>query len=282
MGISYSKYKLEPIEPLNRFNPSIREGCFFCLDNKFYLDYCPWEQFGDLSVDRMLSLIKSSNDIPKLFYKLFNIDEQVWRIDFKSFFNHDFKGGEYSKYLKVKGDENIDLKETIYSHPKQLLRIDFNNSLNKDLFIKMISSIDNSDLTRIDYVEDPFEITDNINSWEAISKLGVDLASDRNPDSPFSKYRIYKPGIDLVFESVYDNPVIFSSYMGSELNLIHTYVELILHGDLSLRHGLITPNAFKDQLDIFHNINQDRYVLKRKLLDKYYDSLKEREWKRLI
>jgi hypothetical protein len=281
MGVKFSKYSLIPCSRLNRFEITSREGCYFSLDDKLFLDYCPWIQFGDLSVDDMILSIKESNDIPKLFSKLFEIDSRGIQDQYKSFLNHDLNIQKHSKYIKVKCDESTDLTKLISSFSSDnKLRLDFNNALTPSVFKDMFSKLDNQYKNRIDYIEDPFIYDEQ--EWTRLQQDGIKLGTDRNIRNEISHINIYKPGIDLDLPINTHQDIIFSSYMGSELNTFHTYLEASDKADLSLRHGIYLPTLFEDQFKIIKNITEDRYVVDKISINELYNKLKGLEWTTLI
>jgi hypothetical protein len=281
MGIKFSKYSLTPVAKLNRFDTKLREGCYFSLDDKYFLDYCPWKQFGDLSVDEILISIKVNNDIPKLFKKLFEVDSKRKRAMYKSFLNHDLNIQKNSNIIKVKCDENTDLSLLLNSFSRDCqFRLDYNNSLSYDSFKESYDNLTKELRARINYIEDPF-VFDHV-QWAELQMSGIRLATDRNVLNSISKVIVYKPGIDISMPESNSQEIIFSSYMGSELNTLHTYLEAIDSADLNLHHGILTPNIFDHQIEIIKNITADRFVMDKKNMNKLYDKLGESSWTSLI
>lgn len=281
MVVKYSKYELSPKSALNRFDTKIRQGCYFSLDDKFYLDYCPWIEFGDLSVNDILYKIQTEREIPKLFTKLFTLDSQRNNIKKNSFLNHDLNSHKFSSIVKVKCSAETCLSDLFSLYPQDVrLKLDFNNSMTFKGFIKALSEITSKDKKRIFYVEDPCIF--NTTEWKLINQEGIDLASDRNPYNGVAQFIVYKPGIDLKIQSNLSQKTIFSSYMGSQLNNFHTYLEAMKLADLELHHGINTGELFEDNPNIFTAEEGDRFSLNFSVVDKMYEKLQERVWTTLL
>ena len=271
MELEYSEYSLDVLNSLNRFETSVRKGCYFRLNKKYIIDYCPWSQFGDLEINDILHRIKTSKTLPKQFEKLFSLDEFGLSVKHQSFFNHDLNKQEFSNYIKIKYKENIDFNKFLGF----TLRIDFNNGSSRDHLHQFLQN--NSHLD-IDYIEDPYTEFDR--DYHEFEKYNIHFASDRNISSDSYIINIYKPSVDSNPAGTKAN--IFSSYMGSELDMYHCYLELMKKGDLSLRHGVITRNLFSDQLCLFNQLEKDKFIINTDMISKLYDKVHNRQWKKLI
>ena len=69
--------------------------------------------------------------------------------------------------------------------------------------------------------------------------------------------------------------------MGSDLGMYHCYLHLMQKGDLDLTHGIVTNGIYKEQREIFSFL-AGRWILNQSEIDKLYDDLRRREWKKIF
>ncbi len=277
MELSYSRFILRPKQDLNHFSRlAHREGVFFKYDS-YYAEYTPWLEFGDLSVDHYLNHIRLTKKIPDLILKKFDLDKDKKNIRHDRFFNHGLNNLS-QKTCKLKINDFISkLKDSDLEEYSGSLRLDCNNFYTLEEFLQFYNSLSKKLISKIEYFEDPCPYNDL--NWGQLRDLSIPLAIDRNSfDDEHFDFEIYKPSID--FKPLTTKPVIYSSYMGSDLDRYHTYLELMSHGDLSLFHGVDTPNLFLDQSDLFQYQGSDCF-LNTQSVDVLYGKLKGMMWTKI-
>ena len=279
MDIEFFIDKLIPKQKLNRFHKiRARKVLYLKVDHEFFLEYHPWEEFGDLDVNSFREEIKKKKCLPNFLMQLLELEKNRKNIQNLSFRNHEFGKVDKSyhgQYLKIKYDNNYSFIENILSNGVKV-RIDFNNNFHFDEFKGWFYQLENSKKELIDYLEDPgLKKLDLIE----LKKLGIQLASDRSPLIPdIYQVKIYKPSIEDLIRL--DIPIIFSSYMGGDLGRYHTYLSLMLNGDLNLIHGIDTPGIYEGQLDLFLSDGLTRKIDNFQV-NAMYKELENKEWQPL-
>ena len=285
--LSYHVYELDPLKKVNRFNSNKRKGVLLRLEdeNVGYVDYHPWIELGDPSVDEMFVDLKRQRR-SKLADFLIDcakkdMNRNVDSINWSCFKNHKIltpntlitSESNNTGVVKVKIGSDIDyeisrLKKIISCNLK--VRLDANNGLDFKQVSKIWRTLSDNELGAIEYIEDPTPYDSD--SWKKISE-NIPVALDRWPNSILDQsstidldndlindlkqcvdYVVFKPNIlsyDYLQKLKLAKPVIFSSYMGHDLGRIHCYFELLEYGDLSLVHGIDTPGIYVDQLELF-------------------------------
>jgi hypothetical protein len=265
--LKYYVYTLSLLKPLNRFqNLGTRKGVIVKSGER-YADYHPWTEFGDLSIDAFLDQISNKNT-PKWFERQLN--NSIRPFELKSFKNH----GPESEVRKLKILNAKDLDSIEFSSQK--LRLDPNGGLKKYELSNWWNSLSSKQRKMVEYIEDPCDAKEQ--AWMELSELGIPLAGDRIKDlSHLCQFLIFKPNIE-------DMPVfpkiIFSSYMGHDLGRILSYYDLIDRGDLSLVHGIDTPELFDEQTKLFESQDLVRIPQKENFAQVFRD-LERLNWKHL-
>jgi|LULF01.1.fsa_nt_gb hypothetical protein len=283
MQIDYSLFELKPITQLNRLKRKKFQGVFFRVEKKFYLEYFPWEEFGDHSCDYVLDSIKRTKKLPPVLNQQLRLEKDQKDIEKKVFKNH----------LLVKPHESIQMISGVYkvkylgelnvlskfiSSLNGKVRLDFNNALDEKTFLLFWNSLSVGDKEKIEFVEDPCCFSYKV--WSKFDSAGVPLANDFNPyQATICRFTVFKPNRN---EFLPRKNQIFSSYMGAELGQYHAYLALMLWGDTSLYHGIVTNDIYSNQLNLFKKQDEQLYSLQHNLVEKMYSQLEEREWKNLI
>lgn len=279
MEIDYYIDNLTPRKRLNRFHDNeIRKILYLRIDREFFLEYHPWEEFGDQNILSFLEETRRNEKLPKFLIKLLVLEQKRKMIPFYSFNNHDF-GSNVSdfngKYIKIKFDDNYPLIEKVLSQGNYV-RIDFNNKFEFSEFEKWYNCLDLYQREFIDYLEDSGS---NDFVLAQLKNLGLQLASDRNVYIPeYHQVKIIKPSIEDIKQSNTVN--IYSSYMGGDLGRFHTYLALLQNGDLDLIHGIDTPGIYQEQLPLFKS-NGLRREIDISMVEKMYIELEGKNWQRL-
>ena len=90
---------------------------------------------------------------------------------------------------------------------------------------------------------------------------------------------IYKPNCE--FKPDTSLPVIYSSYLGSDLGKWHAYCELISHGDLSLHHGIFTEGFYEEEMSFLEGSYQSGFKANMSQVYKIYHHNYSLQWKML-
>ena len=183
-----------------------------------------------------------------------------------------------STYLKIKYLGKLDkLVEYINNIPADLiLRIDFNNALSFDEVISFWDQVEFKD--RIEYLEDPVLLSNKTDA--RLRAIGVPMACDRNifNDQNYM-FQVLKPNRDFIPDKS-RHKIIFSSYMGHEIGIYHSFLHLLTYGDLTLYHGIDTPGIYEEYNGLFNN-HKDSLIIDEKKIENLYEDLKNKKWKAL-
>lgn len=276
MDIDYSLFTLNPRRKLNRFDTNKREGVYLRIDKKYYVEYFPWQEFGDSSVHQFLGDVRKSKKLPNYLLQLLNLEKCKDRIQHLDFYNHKFDGVANGTVCKLKYKNDLSLLNHEIKKNEGKVRIDFNNGLSQNAYWKWESELSDSIKKKIEYIEDPFVIENKL-----LLSSSIPFACDRNKwiDCVY-EFKILKPNIDE-YEDCYEK-IIFSSYMGGDLGRYHCYLALMKWGNLNFYHGIDTPNIYDEQLPLFVDQKDGRLSLDKFILEEIYNSLREREWISLI
>lgn len=286
MEIKYSLYKLYPKRRLNHLgDKKVRAGILFRFNQSCFVDYHPWEQFGDPAIEIVLEWLRKGvcNEFTDRLFELANLDEKRIVIKHIPFFNHilvsdmnDQDDVAPNKIVKLKGlcELEQDLKMIKnFTQKKIRLRLDFNNLSDFSYITSLWHSLSEQEQSLIDYIEDPFKYEANL--WHCLKAQGIPLACDRNEEQD-NYINIWKPNIEKRPRG--DN-YILSSYMGHDLGRYHCFLELMCSHEniLKLVHGINTPSLYEGQLNLF--VETDGALsINTVVVDGMYNELKEREW----
>lgn len=270
MNVYFRFYKLNPRRRANRLSSSgVKTGVHLRVKMRFtdhFADYFPHEELGDSPVDLFLEKFKyQDHEYERKVFHFLQQDERLRSQEIRPFLNHQLWDGKEtitSPVVKYKLHDPHDLNFIRALEQKTRVRLDANGLFDRPSFEKFQKGIPSSLLSLIDYLEDPMKEAD----WKD-SKLP--LARDFIQGEPYDVL-IHKP--NARFLSATDKQVIFSSYMGSDLGLWHSYCELLEKGDLKEVHGLITPGIYEEQ-----RLNP----LETNSVAKMYKDLHAGEWKLL-
>jgi hypothetical protein len=269
MQIDYCLYELSALKKLNRFHQNKFAGVLLRINKIYFLDYFPWEEFGDQSVLQFLDKLKPTKKLPAFMHQLLSLEQEKELIKNKPFYNH----GQTTIKLKYLGSlDNLKKQLTLLTHAH--IRIDFNNGLNKFEALSFWQSLPLSIKNKIDYLEDPCPA--NELDWSELAANGIPLACDRNPKfEKIIKAIVFKPNIEQNFEA--STKKIFSSYMGHDLGRYHCYLALMKWGDLNEAHGVDTPGIYQNQKELFQ-LNGDQLSLNKVEVSKLYLELRSLNW----
>lgn len=284
MQIDFCIYHLQPLKTLNRFSSSIRRGVFLRIGKKFFLDYHPWKEFGDISVEEMLKCIKESRKLPGFLEQLLALEQDRFNTIDLPFLNHSLDLAEEKQILgedrvklKYLGDLE-ELRSCLLKNRSRTLRVDFNNALSETEFIGFWESLPLEVQNAIEFFEDPVPLVGD--NWKKFINLGIPLACDRNFFNELHfDFKIFKPNIERY--QPLEKPIIFSSYMGHDLGRYQCYLSLMNRADLKLFHGVDTPCLYSEQIDLFAR-DGNFLKLNKRSRDVMYKKLKGLEWNSLI
>lgn len=277
MKIYYSSYKLTPLKKANNLSSlEAKEGTFIkgvLNSSVLFADYFPHPPLGDLSVEEFLAGFKfQDKEYDKKVFDLLLNDKKFQTQKSKAFKNHELFSGlrePKSSVVKYKIMGHGDRGFLSLLQKNITLRLDANGLFNRSEFIDFFKSIPTEFLPLIEYVEDPLHETD----W---SNFLVKKARDFIPSQDFDFY-IYKPNAE--FKPKTNAPVIYSSYLGADLGRWHAYCELIHSGDLSLVHGIHTPDFYLEQEDFFDGSFDTSFQANENKVKKMYQKVSDSNWK---
>jgi len=250
MQIFYSLYELTPKKNLNRLSSlKKKKGVYLKIRKRHtnhFADFFPHIELGD---EELESLLRT----------------QI----FRSFFNHqlwDGKSSLYENVCKYKLQAPDDFSFLKIQDKNITLRLDANGCFSLDSFSIFLSQIPKEFLSRIEYIEDPMPH----HPWPSSP---IPWAEDFIKDET-AEIIIHKPNARFIKK---DKKNIFSSYLGSDLGLWHSYLELLKEGDLKLYHGIKTHGFFEEERNIFSSSNLPQLDV----LKSYYLELENQPWKSL-
>lgn len=280
MEIAYSRYKRRPKRQLNRFEHKIRMGTLLRVDQQYFLDYFPWQEFGDKTVEELLEDLRSQRKLPDFLLRDLSVEKRRQEIFHKSFLNHRLNGNRAVIKLKYLGDLDQTAKSCNTSLASKI-RIDFNSGPTLEGIKSFWKSL--QDPQKIDYLEDP--CPNGQDQWGELSALGIPLACDRECSNEKSlMYNVFKPNRDEWLELA-NRINIFSSYMGHELGMYHSYLHLMDKGDLALYHGIVTSEIYQEQREIFEEVlggTDGEFKILKKAVESMYREFEDLEWISLI
>ena len=277
MQIFFHKFTLTPKKAINRLGSMApREGVFLksLSDHRVgYCEYFPHPEWGDLCVDEFLETftLQKKEAQKKAHYFL---DPRFTRIESKSFFNHSFYQAplrEYCQRVKYKIKDASDLSFLTLLENCDMIRLDANGLFNQQTWETFFEQIPNDLRKRIEYVEDPLSDQD----W---NRIRLPRGRDFIAGSPF-EYTIYKPYRDFMPQP--QAPLIFSGNMGHGLANYQSYLELIEDGDLTLYHGLVTPNLYENLPELFESDASGGFRPNQYQVKTYLTFLGQQEWRSL-
>lgn len=277
MNVYYSRYKLTPLKSANRLSSQAQKAGVHLKIKKRrsanFADYFPHTPLGDMECEEFLDKFKYQDNEyhQKVFHFLLN-DDNLSALPNKRFLNHEIWNGLdeiKSNVIKYKLKDESDLSFLKLLEKKVSVRLDANGLFFRETLQKFLKQI--PDFSLLEYLEDPMRETD----W---SNLGLPLARDFIPGSPYNVL-IHKP--NSRFQPSEERPVIFSSYLGSDLGKWHAYCELKEKSNLQYHHGIITSGYYQEECLKFNGNYQQGFLPDEKSLKALYDELDAREWKLL-
>lgn len=246
MDIFFSHYQLTPRRRANSLSDlSTKSGIFLKTSHEQneIADYFPHEILGDQSIQEFL---ESFPDQKNQYHQsiLLQLQKKKSPLPQTSFLNHQLwqEGVKLEapvvKYKIMEIDEEIP-SAILNSNCK--IRLDANGIFKNKELSKFLSRLDPDQLNRIEYIEDP-------NSDGLWTEIPIPCAKDFIKSNSY-QILIYKPNREHHLRI--PKKTIFSGYMGHPLGTLHAYKELIERGDLHLYHGLLTPNLYQEDIDLF-------------------------------
>lgn len=251
MNVYYRPYRLHQKRKLNRLDASSRKsGVHLKVKTRFtehFADYFPHESLADLPVELFLEKFKyQDNEYEQKVFHFLLHEEKIRSVKPRPFKNH-------TKY-KLQAHDDFGFKKF------KSVRLDANGLFNRDSLKIFVAELSEN----VEYIEDPMRDTD----W---SGFDIPFARDFIAGEPYA-YLVHKPNCRFLRPT--EKKVIFSSYMGSDLGRFHAWCELMEKGDLSLEHGIHTPDLFEEQkLTDFSDSDQ--------ILELYNDLSSSEGWKQL-
>ena len=274
MKIFFHKFELTPLRSLNaQEKMSKREGVFLMgtgHDATTFWEYFPHPVLGDDSVKSFLTDFPSAKSV---FQKKAHLGLSKFRIESKDerFLNHQLyiEGSlPQTEVIKYKLSDREDYGFIPLLISGHTIRLDANGIFTLDNWADFENKIPSNLIPQIEYIEDPINALD----WKGVK---LNTASDFINGSPY-KVKVYKPYRD--FFPYNSNQVIFSAPMGHVLGTYLTYLELIQFGDLSLLHGLLTPDLYQEVPNAFEGSYAKGFYFNQTVISKFIDDLKNKNW----
>ncbi len=273
MQVFYSLYHLTPVKKANRLStPEKKTGVYLKIRQKLtnhFADFFPHIELGDESVDSFLENFKFQNTTyqQKVFYFLLQ-EEKLRTQNPRPILNHELWDGKTPTTAPVIKYKLQDPKDQNFLHlPSTIkIRLDANGCFDEKSWNLFFKELPTEKYSQIEYIEDPMPSL----PWPSSP---IPWAKDFI-DSKEASVLIHKPNRGFLKTN---QKTIFSSYLGSDLGLWHSYLELLKHGDLGLYHGIITRGFYQEERGIFlHNNLPNLDHLK-----SYYLELENLSWKSL-
>lgn len=188
-----------------------------------YADCFPWQELGDAALDEQLR--DPSHPLIKRSLELARIDAEARALKVNLFENLPLPSSyelitlpciTQAPVVKIKMRSNpAPLVHFLQNNPSRV-RLDFNNRLTPELFGRFLEQVD---LSRIDYVEDPYPFDASWSQWPV--KLAIDRDSHLYTDAKVDFF-IVKPALqDLsAFQHVLDR-VVVTSYLSHPVGTAH-------------------------------------------------------------
>jgi hypothetical protein len=277
MKVYYRTYQLHPLRKANRLSDTqLKMGVHFKVQyagGENFADYFPHLSLGDLPTEEFLDKFKFQDREyeQKIFYFLLNEHELRAQTP-KTFFNHQLitdSLAPVSPILKYKLQDVDDFNFLKYLEKGFSLRLDANGLFTNDSLATFVSKIPSSLKEKIEYLEDP---TKEIKWPETSLRWGRDFING----TPF-EVLIHKPNCRFYVQQ--EKMTIFSSYMGSSLGLWHAYLEVLKLADLKLTHGLLTPQLYQEELELFSGNYQEGFSINEIAVKTLYKDLSSSSWK---
>jgi O-succinylbenzoate synthase len=219
--IHFHRYVLRSKAPLNALSDRREhEGALVRIGDGVGCLH-PWPEFGDLPLDRQLSILQKGGGLTGMIERLrvcCKLDGAARRlgrsafVDFQIPPSHVYEPAA-GRVVKVKCGRDATVEAArLSAMPSARLRLDFNSILTPIEFRTFVEKLDAATIAKIDFVEDPCE-TDQ-RTWDKLQRdLPFDLASDRQP--LVARVNIVKPAVDegrhprgrVVFTSYMDHPI---------------------------------------------------------------------------
>jgi hypothetical protein len=296
-SVSYAEYQLTPLKQLNRFETKTRRGIILRIGgvNASYVDYHPWTELGDASIESILEDLKTDRKLPITLHLLNtandNTSDLLCKKALQPFKNHclisDQQWPLSGDVIKCKIGKDVEsevkwIKKILKQGSR--VRLDANGVFSYEETLSFWDSFTPEEQLQIDYLEDPTFYCPKL--WKDFKKHGIPLAVDRvvRPDEldPTTfDFIVHKPNIQP-WQSInhLEKPVIFSSYMGHDLGRLYSLNQLVLRGDLDLIHGIDTPSLYKEQRALFTKDNGNT-VLDFDNCEEVFSEIEQMEWKEL-
>lgn len=279
MKVAYSLYEL-----IGKQSKKARKGSLlkfaFTDDCVGYADCHPWEELGDVALDKQLQKL-SQHDFTPLTTNALQIAlcDAKGRLQQRSLFDgltipkshylipsiQTYNPDEIStaleqgfNHFKIKlgshlAEEIPSLKRVLEQFSEHIkLRLDFNLKLNQQQFADVVREL-NPWKKSIDFYEDPFPF--DMRSWSSLQRDGYNLAADYHSERAFdtASVIVLKPAVQklslffaersrLVVTSYLDHPLgqLSAAFVAGSLSKV----------DISglLSHLVYLPNPFSEQL----------------------------------
>ncbi|MGE3608181.1 MAG: hypothetical protein AB7I27_01240 [Bacteriovoracaceae bacterium] len=261
MHVYYSEYQLTPRKAANRLSDlAPKKGLYLkCLG---FADYFPHESLGDQSIEEFLDTFKDQKT--EYAQKVLHFLKKEPFFYDQPFLNHQLWDGTEeieASVVKYKLKNNADQSYLDLINKGIKVRLDANGLFDPG------DEIPSHEL--IEYIEDPMK---NLN-WN-----GIKAAQDFIQGAPYQFY-IHKPNARFLKQQTC--PVIFSSYLGSDLGKWLSYCELVEQGDINLYHGIITKNFYQEENDLFQGNYKKNFKPTLDKVKNLFLHLEDLDWKYL-
>ena len=244
------RYTLTPRRRLSELaRPGAREGALLRAGNGV-ADIHPWPELGDATLDEQLALLARGETTALTRASLHHarVDGEARARGVSLFDGLTIPKSHWPGDDPPDAFDTAKLKGAKSIPPRVRLRIDFNNTLTPDEFLKIAQSLPKE---RIDFIEDPCPYDEAL--WSDLTKrTGLRLAIDRGTEDPRTRGTIiiHKPALNTQFPEKHE--VVVTTYMDHPVGQFHAaYVAATHH--VNARCGLFThilyePNEFIDAI----------------------------------
>lgn len=279
MEVYYSPYTLTALKSSNRLD-SVGEktGVHLMMNldgRRVYADYFPHTELGDRPVDQFMGEFKAQvHEYDRKVLHLLKRDGDFQSLKTVRFKNHQLLStGEkpQSAVVKYKIQSTQDFAPIELLESCTTLRLDANGLFRKAEYESYFDQFPRELLAKIEYVEDPLY---DVN-W---GHLSLKSAKDRIDGIP-AHFIVYKPNREFLPTTIV--PIIFSSYLGSDLGLWHAYCELAESGNLSLTHGIYTKGHYKEEKAFLFGNYREGFSPDLSRVKSLYNDLSKKSWKLL-
>lgn len=283
MAIWFHRYELVPKRRLSAVSrPGVREGALLRIDEGF-ADLHPWPELGDPTLDEQLERLRRGEATPQVqaSLELARLDREA-RANGRSLFDGvEIPESHWPGDDPPDGFDTIKIKDTAPLPPHVRVRIDFNERLTAEDFLRVAVALPRE---QIDFIEDPCPFDESV--WLEVRKrsgfrLAVDRASASAGTSAAADVVVHKPALHARFPFT-EREVVVTSYMDHPVGQFGAAYVAATH-EVSSRCGLMTHVLYETN-DFIERITCEgaRLLASRGTGIGFDDLLERLPWKKLV